>query len=120
MAEDLKQAITEFLDIEGVTTVALIGRDGFVIDSASRIEVDLDAIGGIVANAIGSSEIIGKDFLLGSLTQYLLEFQKGKVIIAAAGEDILALITNTDAIIGGVRYAIRKKMGTLLKVLEKE
>lgn len=117
MAKTLKEAIADFLNIDGVTVVSIIGRDGFVIESASSTKIDMDAMGAIIANAIGSSEVIGNDFNLGGLTQYLLEFDKGKVIIASVGEDILALITDSNAVIGSVRYAVKKNIGGLIKLL---
>lgn len=117
MAKTLKEAVSEFLNIDGVKVVTIIGRDGFVIESASSLKIDVDAIGAIVANAIGSSEIIGNDFNLGSLNQYLLEFDKGKVLIATVGDDILALITDANAVIGSVRYAVKKSINNLIKAL---
>lgn len=117
MAKTIKDALEEFLRIDGVTAVAVVGRDGFVIESASRITLDTDALGAVVASAIGASEMIGNDFTMGKLEQYLLEFEAGKAIIAAAGNDILVLTTDTTAIIGSVRYAVKKGIDGLSKLL---
>jgi predicted regulator of Ras-like GTPase activity (Roadblock/LC7/MglB family) len=117
MAKTVKEALDNFLRIEGVTAVAVVGRDGFVIESASRIKLDTDALGAVVASAIGASEMIGKDFTMGKLEQYLLEFEMGKSIIAAAGNDILVLTTDTTAVIGSVRYAVKKGIDGLTKLL---
>jgi predicted regulator of Ras-like GTPase activity (Roadblock/LC7/MglB family) len=117
MAEKIKEALEEFLRIEGVMAVAIVGRDGFVIESASRSKLDTDALGAVVASAIGASEMIGNDFSMGKLEQYLLEFESGKAIIAAAGNDILVLTTDTSAVIGSVRYAVRKRISSLTALL---
>ena len=117
MAKDLKSALSEYLRIDGVTAVALVGRDGFVIESISNDKLDTDGMGAVVASAIGSSEVLGNDFNLGELEQYLLEFGKGKVLIATAGEDILALMTDQTAVIGSVRYAVKKNIAALTKLL---
>ncbi|MBD3344715.1 MAG: dynein regulation protein LC7 [Chitinivibrionales bacterium] len=117
MAKTIKEALGEFLRIDGVTAVAIVGRDGFVIESASAATLDTDALGAVVASAIGASEMIGKDFEMGKLEQYLLEFAMGKVIIAAAGEDILVVITDLNAVIGSVRYAVKKGVDGLVKLL---
>ena len=117
MTKTLKEALEDFLRIEGVTAVAVVGRDGFVIESASRIKLDPDALGAVVASAIGASEMIGKDFTMGKLEQYLLEFETGKAIIAAAGDDILVLTTDITAVIGSVRYAVKKGIDGLTKLL---
>lgn len=117
MAKTVKETLEDFLRIDGVTAVAVVGRDGFVIESASRIQLDSDALGAVVASAIGASEMIGKDFTMGKLEQYLLEFETGKAIIATAGDDILVLTTDTTAIIGSVRYAVKKGIDGLTKLL---
>jgi predicted regulator of Ras-like GTPase activity (Roadblock/LC7/MglB family) len=117
MAKTIKEALSDFLKIEGVTSVAVVGRDGFVIESASKLKLDAEALGAVVASAIGASEMIGKDFNMGKLSQYLLEFESGKAIIAAAGDDILVLTTDINAIIGAVRYAVRKGIEGLSKLL---
>ena len=117
MAETLKDALQDFLNIDGVTAVAIVGRDGFVIENATSIKIDQDALGAVVASAIGASEMIGKDFDMGKLEQYLLEVATGKAIIAAAGEDILVLITNAQAVIGSVRYAVKKNIDALVALL---
>jgi len=117
MAKTVKDGLREFLNIDGVRVVAIVGRDGFVIESASADKLDYDALGAVVASAIGASEMIGRDFKMGNLEQYLLEFSNGKAIIAAAGEYILALITDSTAVIGSVRYAVKKGIDGIVSLL---
>ncbi len=117
MAETVKEALKEFLNIDGVTAVAIVGRDGFVIEFVATDKIDTDALGAVVASAIGASEMIGKHFDMGNLEQYLLEFNRGKTIIAAAGEDILVLITDPSAVIGSVRFAVRKGIVGLVALM---
>jgi uncharacterized protein len=117
MAKTVKEALADFLRIDGVTAVAVVGRDGFVIESASKLKLDADALGAVVASAIGASEMVGKDFHMGKLEQYLLEFETGKAIIAATGDDILVLTTDANAVIGSVRYAVKKGIDGLSKLL---
>jgi hypothetical protein len=117
MAKTTKDVLKDFLNIEGVRAVAVVGRDGFVIESVSADKLDTDALGAVVASAIGASEMIGKDFNLGKLEQYLLEFAVGKAIIAAAGDYILVLITEPTAVIGSVRYAVKKGIDGLVALL---
>ena len=117
MAKTTKDVLKEFLNIDGVRAVAVVGRDGFVIENVSTDKLDTDALGAVVASAIGASEMIGKDFNLGKLDQYLLEFSNGKAIVATAGEYILVLITEASAVIGSVRYAVKKGIDGLVELL---
>jgi uncharacterized protein len=117
MAKNLKEALMEFLRIDGVSASAIIGRDGFVIESASKVQLDMDALGAVVASSIGASEMLGKDFEMGGLDQLLLEFAMGKAIIASIGNDILTVITGPDTVIGSVRYSVRKSAAAIQKML---
>lgn len=117
MAKTAKDALREFLNIDGVKAVAVVGRDGFVIEHVSTDKLDTDALGAVVASAIGASEMIGRDFSMGKLDQYLLEFVGGKAIIATAGEYVLAIMTDPTAVIGSVRYAVKKGIDALAKLL---
>lgn len=117
MAGKIKEALEEFLRIEGVTAAAIVGRDGFVIDCASREQLDTDALGAVIAAATIASETIGNDFKMGKLEHHLLEFESGKVIIAAIANDVLVLTTDTTSVIGSVRYAVKKRIGDLAQLL---
>lgn len=117
MSQKIADVLSGFIEINGVKSVALVGRDGFVIESVTTEAVDMEALGAMVATAIGTTELLGKEFDLGLISQYLVEFEKGKVIITSAGNEILALFTDGDAVIGGVRFAVKKRLDELLQVL---
>lgn len=126
MSQSIADVLNGFLEVNGVKLVALVGRDGFVIESANSDDMDieesevseaLEALGAMVATAIGASEILGKEFNLGGMSQYITEFDDGKILIATAGNDILALFTDASAVIGSVRFAVRKHLHELLEVM---
>ncbi len=118
MSNRLTHILGEYLKVKGVTAVAIVGRDGFVIESSSNAEVDMDALGAIVATAVGTVESLGKEFNLGSMNQYLSEFADGKVIMATVLDDILAVFTDNTAVIGGVRHAIKRYMPETIEALQ--
>lgn len=118
MENNLSQALGQFMKVKGVTAVALVGRDGFVIESTSNNEVDMDALGAMVATAVGTAESLGQEFGLGAMEQYLSEYANGKVIMATAIDDILAVFTDESAIIGGVRFAVKKHLPDVIKALQ--
>jgi uncharacterized protein len=115
--ERIKEALSEFLRIDGVTAAAVVGRDGFVLESVSKTQLDADAVGAAVANAVGASEMIGKTFKMGHIEQSLVEFETGKAIVTVKGDDIFVLITDAQAAIGSIRYAVKKGIDTLVKIL---
>jgi len=114
---NMSRVLNDFMCIEGVEAVALVGRDGFVIDSMSSLDLNMDALGAMVATSVGTSESLGKELNLGSMSQYMTEFTEGKVIMAPVKDDILAVFTNKSVVIGSIRYAIAGKIPKLASVL---
>ncbi|MDH4275913.1 MAG: roadblock/LC7 domain-containing protein [Gammaproteobacteria bacterium] len=114
---EMSVALNELKITEGVIAVALVGRDGFVIESTASSALDMEALGAMVATAIGTTESLGMEFELGAMDQYLAEFQGGKVLMAAVHADILAVVTEASAVIGAVRYAMRKHIPSVLKAM---
>ena len=114
---ELKIILDEFRAVNGVKAVALVGRDGFVIESMTNSEIDLEALGAMVATAIGTSESLGREFSLGGMEQYLAEFKEGKILMGAVQTEILAIVTSAEAVVGAVRYAMRKNIPFINKVM---
>ena len=114
---NMSRVLNDFMCIEGVEAVALVGRDGFVIDSMSSLDLNMDALGAMVATSVGTSESLGKELNLGTMSQYMSEFTEGKVIMAPVKDDILAVFTNKSVVIGSIRYAIAGKIPKLASVL---
>jgi len=118
MEHNLNSILGQFMKVKGVTAVALVGRDGFVIESTSNNDVDMDALGAMVATAVGTAESLGEEFGLGDMEQYLSEYANGKVIMATAVDYILAVFTDESAIIGGVRFAVKKNLPAVIKAVK--
>ncbi len=70
----LKQILSEFLTFNGVTTAALVGRDGFVIDIAANASPDPDALGVLGSSYINLFERGGAVMEGGRLRQLMLEY----------------------------------------------
>lgn len=115
--KNMSRVLSDFLSIEGVNAVALVGRDGFVIDSSTNLDMNMDALGAFVATSVEAAENLGKELKLGKMEQYLSEFTDGKVIMAPVKDDILAVFASENVVIGSVRYAINKGIPKLASVL---
>lgn len=114
---DISQILNDFTNIAGVEAVALVGRDGFVIASSSEQQLNIDALGAMVATSVESAESLGRELGLGSMDQYLSEFSNGKVIMCPVKDDILAVFANKEVVIGSMRYAISKELPRLASIL---
>ncbi|MDZ7262243.1 MAG: roadblock/LC7 domain-containing protein [candidate division KSB1 bacterium] len=105
------------VELAGVTGAAIVGRDGFVIESVTSGDVDLEALGAIVSTGFGAAEIMGTEMKLGYLTQTMFEYDVGKILMASCGDSVLAIVTDTSAVVGNVRHHIRKNIAELAKLL---
>jgi len=110
-----KKMLSTLLSLQGVQAVTIVGRDGFVIESQVKSDIDLDALGAIVSTGFGASEVMAKEIELGKIHQTMVECASGKILIADCGEQILAVITDTNAVIGSVRHHILKVIEELAK-----
>ena len=112
-----QKILNSIADLKGVSAASLIGRDGFVIESASQSEIDLDALGAVASTGFGSSEVMASELNLGTINQTMVECDTGKILMADCGDAILAVVTNEEAIIGSIRHNIRKVVGELTAII---
>lgn len=113
--EKLKKTLTELNRIEGVRAVVLLSRDGFIIDSQASERVDVEAIGAIISSSTGSSEVMGKNLGLGTFNQGMIEFAGGVVLVTLASDLILAVVADTAANLGALRYNVKKLSPEIIK-----
>ncbi len=108
-AGGLRGILDSLLKVEGVTAALVIGRDGFVIESAATHSIDTDAVGAIAASSLSASESMGEELKLGTLGSVLIEYEQGPVALTPAGPDaVLAVVGDQSANLGRVRIEMRK------------
>lgn len=114
----LKEILGEFLNVEGVSAAVVVGRDGFVIESATSGKMDIDALGAMASTGIGTSEAMGKELGKGELTQMLVELDKGPIIVSPLSKDeLIAIVADTTANLGRIRYEVKKNKERLIAAL---
>ncbi|HPC83481.1 MAG TPA: roadblock/LC7 domain-containing protein [Thermoanaerobaculaceae bacterium] len=115
----LREVLSDLIKVEGVKTAVVVGRDGFVIDGVSRsTTLDTEALGAVISTGIGSSEVMGSELGVGEMTQGLLEFKGGLIVMGLVGRDaIVSLVADVGANLGNVRYQLKKRVPDLEKAL---
>lgn len=114
----LKQILGEFLNLEGVFAAVVVGRDGFVIESAVSGKMDIDALGAMASTGIGTSEAMGRELGKGQLTQILVELEKGPIVISPLSKDeLIAIVADNASNLGRVRYELKKNKERLVAAL---
>jgi len=108
-AGGLRGILDGLLKVEGVTAALVIGRDGFIIESATAHPVDTDAVGAIAASSLTASESMGEELKLGTLGAILIEYALGPVAVTPAGPDaVLAVVGNQSVNLGRLRIEMRR------------
>lgn len=114
----LKQILGEFLKVEGVSAAVVVGRDGFVIESAVSGKVDIDALGAMASTGMGTSEAMGKELGKGELQQMIVELEKGPVLMSPLSKgEIIAIVADGAGNIGRIRYELKKNKDRLVAAL---
>ncbi|OPX72932.1 MAG: Roadblock/LC7 domain protein [Methanoregulaceae archaeon PtaB.Bin108] len=114
----LKQILGEFLKIDGVTAAVVVGRDGFVIESAVSGKMDIDALGAMASTGMGTSEAMGKELGKGELHQMLVELDHGPIIMSPlSADELIAVVASNEANVGRIRYELKKNKERLVAAL---
>lgn len=111
--------LNELVNVEGINSAVVVGRDGFVIEGvASGTSLDADAVGAVISTGIGSSEVMGRELEVGVMTQGMVEYDDGLIVMALLGEDaIVAVVADLAANLGNVRFQIKKRLKSIEKAL---
>ena len=114
----LKPLLEEFLKIEGVSAAVVIGRDGFVIESAVSGKVDIEALGSHGFNRPWNLRGDGYHSRKGELSQMLVELEKGPIILSPlSADELISIVADTTANIGRIRYELKKNKERLIAAL---
>ena len=115
----LKEELAELANVEGILSVVVISRDGFVVDGANtNSSLDQDAVGALVSSSIRSSEKMGQELQVGGISHMLIECEQGIISVSRMGHDaMLATVADASANIGTVRYQIKRHLPTIQAAL---
>ncbi|ADN37460.1 Roadblock/LC7 family protein [Methanolacinia petrolearia DSM 11571] len=114
----LKQILSEFLKLDGVSAAVVAGRDGFVIESAVSGDVDIDALGAMASTGLGTSEAMGRELGKNEMNQIIIELDEGPILISPLSEDeLIAIVAQKDVNVGRIRYELKKNRERIIAAL---
>lgn len=116
----LDELLSGLIQIDGVRAAALIGKDGFVINSKTRNgNIDMETVGAIVIGGLHSSETIGQELSVGKIEQSMVEYENGIILsrMFSDGTAILTVIADQSVMLGNVRYQVAKFLPEIQKQL---
>ncbi len=110
MASPLKVVLTDLTRVEGVSGVALVSKDGFVIDYVMPTGgIDLDALAAMVTTLYGAATRLGEELKLGDIEDFMIEYRNNYVLLDDVGEALVVLLAERRAILGRLRYELKRQ-----------
>jgi predicted regulator of Ras-like GTPase activity (Roadblock/LC7/MglB family) len=105
----LKEILREFLLIDGVISVSLIARDGFLIESLQNEPADAEALAALGSCAMRYFSGIGTSMQMGHAREIVFEYRAGAIILTRVSDnELLAIITDTKSTLGRLAYMLPK------------
>jgi predicted regulator of Ras-like GTPase activity (Roadblock/LC7/MglB family) len=116
----VQESLGRALAVPGVRAIALVGREGLIIESAGRgTERLFEALGALGASALSVADAMGQEIGQGLLISSIMEYERGLVSIYPYGEyaAVVALAENA-ASLGGLRQVLRVIEPEVLRALD--
>ncbi len=113
----LSDVLRELLGVRGVTSVAVAGADGDIVEGLALGEGELVDLQELVPTALASSRALGELFPDGAAGQALVEYTEGPVLLTpiedAEGADasrVLVVGLASVADLGRVRFQLGRRL----------
>jgi len=112
----LKSTLTELAALSGVRLVALVDREGFLIETAGEVGEAAEMTGALAARLVESAEGIGRDMERGALSSMILGYEDGMVLLHRAGTAAtLAVVLREESALGTVRDCVKRSLSELFR-----
>ncbi|HID41604.1 MAG TPA: roadblock/LC7 domain-containing protein [Pyrodictium sp.] len=115
----MRVVLTDFARIEGVQAAGIVSKDGFVIDYVftGETSLDLDSLAAMVTTLYGAATRLGDELNLGDITGVIIEYRNSYMLFDDVGEALVVIVADRRAILGRLRYELRKQRERIKSVL---
>ena len=119
--QQLSALLSEVLGIKGVNSAAVVSGDGLILEGASHKEEDLGFVGGLIISALSSSRVLARFLGDGELTQAMLEYEAGPVLLIPLAEredaPVMVATLESPSVLGRARLQLRKLVPDIAKAV---
>lgn len=106
---DSSEVLNDLLEIPGIDAVVVVGRDGFVIESAgSSARVNIDELGASLAHAINGIEEMGNELNVNKFQDMFVEYGRAVILCKPVGDAVAAVVTPDASKLGIIRHKTKK------------
>ena len=117
-APDLKALLAGVAELAGVSLTALIDREGALMEVAGGLLPEAELTGAMAACLVDSTDGVGRALTQGHLQSLILEYDAGVVLLNAVGAGaMLAVVLGDPAVLGKVRYHVKKALPDLVRAV---
>lgn len=115
---DLKSLLVGVAELAGVSLTALIDREGALMEVAGGLLPEAELAGALAACLVEATDSVGRVLTQGRLQSLILEYDAGVVLLNAVGDGaMLAVVLGDPAVLGKVRYHVKKALPDLVRAL---
>lgn len=115
---DLKALLAGVAELAGVSLTALIDREGALMEVAGGLLPEAELAGALAACLVEATDGVGRALTQGRLQSLILEYDAGVVLLNAVGAGaMLAVVLNDPAVLGKVRYHVKKALPDLVRAV---
>jgi len=115
-----ENVIAELMRIDGVKGVAIVSKDGLLIEGqASDRTIDAENVAAMVATIYGTAmNVANETFNSPTVDMVTLESPKGKTIVVEAGESaVLSIVTDPKVNLGLARIYLKRNAQKVASML---
>jgi predicted regulator of Ras-like GTPase activity (Roadblock/LC7/MglB family) len=100
--------LEDFLKVPGVTSATVVGRDGFLIESAGGSSaVKLEDLGASLAHAINGVEEMGAELQVSTFEDLFVEYGRAVIMCRPVGDAIIAIVAPDASKLGIIRHKVK-------------
>jgi predicted regulator of Ras-like GTPase activity (Roadblock/LC7/MglB family) len=114
----IREVMEALNERDGVDGAFVIGSDGLTIDFAVSGDLDGDTISALVPGVVKSCKEFTEASEMGEFGSSVIEFGKGKVIVAElSAEAILAVLVDDTTNLGPILYEVKQHQPAIAALL---
>jgi uncharacterized protein len=114
----MHKILTELNKMRGVRGSMLVGKDGMLIASDLKVEVNDEAIGAVASNVLAALRRALERMQLGEFKRYVVSGKAARIAMYQVGPAILMLLLEKDANLGLITVEIRESIKEIEKMME--
>jgi predicted regulator of Ras-like GTPase activity (Roadblock/LC7/MglB family) len=114
----IRELVATLSHRDGVEAVALLGRDGMLIDGRGVPGLDLEQLAAHAPEVAAAAEELSTNVARGTLVTAILEYERGYAILTTLGPDaVLLLLVHSSTNLGALITDLRRHRSHIASIV---